>query len=242
MKLKASLHLHTAEDRSSDGPLIGYSIYQLIDRAALLGFKVLGLTCHRVFVYRRAYGRYAKQRGILLLPGVELELAEMFNRPHVVVLNCGPDIEKVTTLNELAAYKKRQPQIFVLAAHPLVDRHFSLAASQLEECSHLFDAFEHTWFYSRWFNSNRRVAALARRFHKPFLATADLHHLKYLSTDYAVIDSREFSAAAIFAAIKAGRFSNVSRPKFWLPAVLLVLYLFAAGRVVLTWRRLFAKS
>ena len=73
MMLKASLHIHTIEDRV-EGHLIKYNIYELIDWAEQLGFKVLGLTCHKQLVYKESYVNYAASRGILLLLGVELQM------------------------------------------------------------------------------------------------------------------------------------------------------------------------
>ena len=75
MRVKASLHIHTAEDKT-EGEYITYNIFELVDRAAELGFQVLALTCHQFCVTTKEHIEYAKTKGILLLPGVELNLIE----------------------------------------------------------------------------------------------------------------------------------------------------------------------
>lgn len=212
MKLKASLHLHTAED-PIDGKLVGYDFLFLIDKAAELGFKVLALTCHHHFAYSEKFVRRAKQKGILLLPGIELKLEAGWRQPHVVVLNCQADIAKVKTLEQLRDYKKNHPEIFVLAAHPNADIFNSLGLRLFKANADIFDGLEHTWFYSKLFNSNKIVAKLAKEFEKPLIATADLHDIKYLAGDYTIIDASKFDAEIVVKALKAGRVKNFSKPK-----------------------------
>ena len=214
MKFKASLHLHTAED-PDDGKLIDYSASQIITQAAASGFKVLAITCHHHFVYNQSLVKQAEKLEVLLLPGIELELAAGPRRAHVVVLNCQPEIAELSTLMDLFDYKAKHPEIFVMAAHPNSDWHFSLGLKRLADNADLFDAFEHTWFYSRWPNANRAVAKLAKKFSKPFIATADLHDRRFLEGDYTVIEAGGLTTDSIIKALKAGRIKNFSSPKNW---------------------------
>ena len=48
---KANLHFHSAEDPKERH--ITYNVYEGIDYAKELGFKVIGLTCHEKFVYEK---------------------------------------------------------------------------------------------------------------------------------------------------------------------------------------------
>jgi predicted metal-dependent phosphoesterase TrpH len=212
MKLKASLHLHTAED-PIDGKLVGYDFLFLIDRAAELGFKVLALTCHHHFVYSEKFIRRAKQKSILLLSGIELQLDAGWRQPHVVVLNCQADIAKVKTLEQLREYKNNHPEIFVLAPHPNSDIFHSLGSRLFKANADVFDGLEHTWFYSKFFNSNKVVARLAKEFEKPLIATADLHDIKYLAGDYTIIEADKFETKKVIEALKAGKVKNYSSPK-----------------------------
>ena len=212
MKLKASLHLHTKEDLS-DGRVIDYDIFRLIDEAKNFKFQVLALTCHKTLANRPEFVAYAKQQGILLIGGIELELSEGKRRPHVVVLNPDVRITKVTNLKELKKYKQDHPEIFVLAAHPNAGGPWSLGLKLLSDNWDVFDAVEHTWFYSFLLNSNRQVVRLALARKKPVIATSDLHVLKYLDTDYTIIDSPDLELSSILKSLKNGRVKNITTPK-----------------------------
>lgn len=223
MMLKASLHIHTIEDKV-EGHLIKYNIYELIDWAEQLGFKVLGLTCHKKIVYKEDYVNYAASKGILLLLGVELQMRKI-KRNDLIVLNVKPEeaaaIEKINSFEKLADYKKEHLDIFILAPHPLATRLFSMGKKKLVKNIELFDSVEHCWCYSkRLVNSNKKTRRIAEKFNKPLVATSDAHFLKYFNTDYILIESDKLDPASIFAAIKRGSFTNVTRPKkiyqlFW---------------------------
>ncbi|HMK51101.1 MAG TPA: PHP domain-containing protein, partial [Thermodesulfobacteriota bacterium] len=81
--LKTDLHLHTAED-----PLdhIRYTSRDLISKAADEGFDVISITNHHKMTFNQDLLSYAHERGILLIPGVEMTI----QRRHVLVLNPPP--------------------------------------------------------------------------------------------------------------------------------------------------------
>ena len=212
MQLKASLHLHTSEDKK-DGHIINYNIYNLIDEAEKHGFNVLGFTPHKKFVFRQEFADYAKNKGILLIPGVERGLGRFFHG-HVIILNCDQTVEKVKTLKQLAIYKKNNPRIFVLAPHPTYNCFISIGSRKLRKYINLFDAIEYSYAYSKKLNfHNKKAKAIAASFQKPIVATADVHVLKKLNTDFALIEAEEFTLENIFEAIKSGQFENVTAPK-----------------------------
>lgn len=217
MMIKASLHIHTFEDRV-EGYMIKYNIYELIDWASQLGFKVLGLTCHKKIVYQDDYFNYAAKRGILLIFGVELQMRKKMKRNDLIVLNIDPreaaTVEKINSFEKLADYRRKHPDIFVLAPHPLATRLFSMGKKKLIKNIDLFDSVEHCWCYSRrLLNSNKKTKKITERFDKPFVATSDAHFLKYFNTDYIVLESSRLDPASIFSAIKRGAFVNVTKPK-----------------------------
>ena len=224
MMLKASLHIHTIEDKV-EGHLIQYNIYELIDWAEQLGFKVLGLTCHKKLVYEEAYVDYAASKGILLLLGVELQMKKKIKRNDLIILNVAPEeaaaVERINSFEKLADYKKEHREIFILAPHPLAARLFSMGKKKLIKNIELFDSVEHCWCYSRrLLNSNKKTQKITEKFNKPLVATSDAHFLKYFNTDYILIESDKLDPASVFAAIKRGAFTNVTRPKkfyqlFW---------------------------
>jgi len=216
MMLKASLHIHTVEDKL-EGHLIKYNVYELIDWAEQLGFKVLGLTCHKKLIFKEGYVEYAASKGILLLLGVELQMKKI-KRNDLIILNVNPKeaeaVEKINSFKKLAAYKKEHPDIFVLAPHPLATRLFSMGKKKLIKNIDLFDSVEHCWCYSRRLvNSNKKTRKITEKFNKPLVATSDAHFLKYFNTDYVLVDADKLDPANFFAAIRRGAFTNVTRPK-----------------------------
>lgn len=224
MMIKTSLHIHTFEDKV-EGYMIKYNVYQLIDWAEQLGFGVLGLTCHKKFIYDKNYVPYAAKKGILLLFGVELQMRKKIKRNDLIILNIDPreaaNVEKINSFEKLAEFKKKHQEIFVLAPHPLATRLISMGKKKLIKHIELFDGVEHCWCYSQsLLNSNKKTKKITEKFNKPFLATSDTHFLKYFNTDYILINSDKLDPASIFTAIKKGDFTNITKPKkiyqiFW---------------------------
>lgn len=212
MQLKVSLHIHTSEDKK-DGHIINYNVYNLIDEAEKCGFKVLGFTPHNKFVFKQEFADYAKKKGLLLIPGIERGLGRFANR-HVVILNCDKTAEKIKTFKELLAYKAEHPEIFILAPHPTYNRLISIGAGKLKKYINLFDAIEHSCACSKKLNyHNKKAAAIAARFQKPIIATADVHVLKKLNTDFAVVEAVDLTAESVLMAIRYGKFKNVTVPQ-----------------------------
>ncbi len=203
--LKTNLHFHSGED-SRD--FIPYSIYQGIDFAKKEGFDAIALTCHRKFIFKEKFGRYAKQKGIVLIPGIELSLSRW---KHVVVLNCRQDIENVSTIEALRDYKKMHPNIFILAPHPFFPGHLCLRGA-LEKNIDLFDAIEFSWFWNANNDFNRKAKIVAEKYDKPYISTSDTHFLKYLNKAYAIIESQDNRIESILQSVKDKKFKNFSEP------------------------------
>ena len=226
MILKTSLHIHTSEDKR-DGHMICYDVYRLIDEAKNRGFRVLGFTPHQKFVFKEEFADYARKKGILLIPGIERNIGHRFLGGHIVILNCDRSAEKVKNFKQLRAYKKEHPEVFVISPHPTHSRMFSIGSRNLRKYIELFDAVEHSWLYSIKKNSNRKAVAIAEENRKPVLATADVHVLSKLDTDYALIEAEDFTADAVFSAIRQGRFENVTYPKSFLALVFYFISLYS---------------
>ena len=235
MILKASLHIHTKEDKK-DGHMIKYDVFDLVDEAAKRGFRVLGFTPHQKYVFKEEYAEYAKKKGILLIPGVERSLGRV-SAKHVIILNCGPEAEKIKNFRQLEEYKKNHPEVFVLSPHPTFSRLISIGERNLRRYISLFDAIEHSWLYSIKINKNQKAAYVAREFKKPFIATADVHRLKKLDTDYIILSANDFSTEGVFEAIRNGCFENITFPKRQLD---LVLYI--AGHIVEYYSKILVKK
>ena len=206
MLLKTNLHFHTADDKRDS---IRYSFEAGIDAAARLGFQTLALSCHDHVVFSPRHHSYAASRGIMLLPGIELDIKHR----HVLILNAEPDVERVSDFSGLSRYRPDHPDCFILAPHPFFPGDSSLM-ELLEPNIALFDAIEQSWFYSRLINPfNRKAERIASANHLPFVSTSDTHDLRWLDTNYIVVDAKEKTPAALFQAIRSGHFSNVTAPR-----------------------------
>lgn len=242
MFLKTNLHFHTSDDPRD---YIAYSTKEGIDRAAALGFKVLALTCHTKVVWTSEYADYAEERGITLLSGIECELGETTGeRRHVVLLNCDHDAERIRTFHDLEHYKKEHGDVFVLAPHPYYPhpvRTISLM-EYTDRYAHLFDAIEHSWFYSKRLNKNRPAIETARRHNLPLIATSDTHFMDFLDTDHCVVEAETCAPKDIFDSLRAKRFRNVTRPKRFVPELIIPLSMYQFRSRVLHSRLFVAKK
>jgi len=226
--LKANLHFHAGDDPEHR---LGYTVQEGIDRAHALGFQVLAVSCHRRVISTPADEAYARERGILLIHGAEIEV----EKRHVVVLNADRSVEAVGTFDALAAYRAAHPECFVLAPHPYFDFGLSLG-EKLEHHVSCFDAVECSWFHSPSVDRNGRAERFARDRGLPYLATSDTHFLRHLDRAYALIDAPEPTAESVFRAIREKRFTNVSPPlSFWRTMVFDILFHECLDRMRKVW-------
>lgn len=202
MILKTNLHFHAKED-----DYVSYNIYQGIDYAKEKGFDVMAYTPHKKFLFKEEYTKYASQKGILLIPGIELKI----RRRDIIVLNCDREIENIRSFQELRNYKNKNPHIFIIAPHPFVLNLKSLRSKLLENID-LFDAIEMTVFSNKTFNFNKKAAEIAEKYNKPLIANSDTHFLKDLERGYALINAPQKTIESIFEAIKKGNFQNKIDP------------------------------
>jgi predicted metal-dependent phosphoesterase TrpH len=208
MEIKTCLHFHSSDDPQD---FIPYDFRAGIDAAARAGFGTIALTCHNKFVDDPEYEAYAREKGILLIKGIEKNILGR----HVVILNADAEAEKLETFGDLAQYKKERPEIFVLAPHPYFGLPYCLG-KKLDRNISLFDAIEFSWFYNEKINFNKKAEETARKNNLPFIATSDTHKLEILDRCYAVIDAESKTPEAIFKAIRQKKFKNVYSPaKFW---------------------------
>jgi predicted metal-dependent phosphoesterase TrpH len=200
--LKVDLHLHTSEDPAD---VIAHDACQLIDRAAELGFHALAITLHdKVLTDSRLTG-YARERGIVLVPGVERTIEGR----HVLLLNFPNGTDRVRTFEDLAALRSRANGI-VVAAHPFFPNGNSLR-SRLVERADLFDAVEWSYFWTGGVNFNAKAARWAREHGKPVVASSDLHDLRQLGRTFSLVFA-DPCPDAICAAIREGRVSIQTSP------------------------------
>ncbi len=198
--LKADLHLHTGEDPNDR---VSYSARELISKAADKGFEVLSITNHQCLTFDQRLSAYARERGILLIPGMEMNVRSR----HVLVLN-PPVGSKVSDFSSLAAL--RRPDRLIMAPHPYFPNPRSLNGYLLKNLK-AFDAIEYCHFYSDQINFNQRAVRVSRQHGLPLVGNSDTHFLAQLGTTYSLVYA-EKNMEAIFEAIRQKRVEIVSRP------------------------------
>ena len=225
--LKSELHTHTSDDPRD---LIAHDAVGLIDRAAELGFQVLAITLHDKQFDVKEVASHARDRGIVLVPGIERTL----HGKHLLLLNFPPAAERVTSFDEVRRLKMRSNGV-VIAPHPFFPWPTCLR-SALRANPDLCDAVELNAFYTRTFDFNRPARRFAEAHGKPVVGNADVHRLSQLGTTFSLIDA-EPEADAVCTAIREGRVRTESRPLTLVRAVTLF------GTLVVTdlWGRLSAR-
>ena len=200
--LKADLHLHTSDCKKES--TITYNAFQLIDRAAEKGFDVLSITNHDTITFSRRLEDYAEQKGILLLPGVELTI----NRKHVLAYNLSCRIDKICGFNDLKRLKN--PKTLFIAPHPFFPSPASLGRDFIKWID-IFDAVELSHFYTRKFNFNKKALEAAERNNLPVVGSSDCHVPRQLGTTYSLIHA-EKDRDSIIKAIKRGNVMPITKP------------------------------
>ena len=201
--LKVDLHTHTSDDPVDSIP---YSTVQLIDRAAELGFGALAITLHDKQCSLREPLAYARERGMVLIPGVERTI----HGRHVLLLNFPPAAESVESFESIVRLKTRHPEGLVVAPHPFYP-HSSCLRGLMDRYADLFDVVEINAFYTATFDFNRAAVRWARMHRKAVVGNSDAHRLPLLGTTFSLVDA-EATADAICSAIRSGRVQVRTRP------------------------------
>lgn len=202
--LKVELHAHSNLDPCDGVP---HSTCALIDRAADLRYQALAVTCHDRYFDPALDASYARDRGIVLLPGIERTI----RGAHVLLINFPPACQQVATFDDVAGLKRAHPYGLVIAPHPLYPIGQAMGLATLNRHADLFDAVEVSALYTRVIDFNRGAVAWARARGKPLVGNSDVHTLAQLGTTYTLVDAAP-DANAICEAIRAGRVEIRTRP------------------------------
>ncbi len=92
-----------------------HTLFEHIDRARQVGLDAIAVTWHtKVCAVPEAFA-YARERDILLIPGMEAEVG----RRHLVVWNLAEDdLSGRPTWDEVRALRARRPDVVIMAPHP----------------------------------------------------------------------------------------------------------------------------
>ena len=218
--LKVELHAHIKGDPSDR---ILHTAFQLIDRAAQLGYGALAITLHNRWTDPARLASYAQARGVTMLSGIERNNG----RKHLLLINGPRDAERLQTFDDVMAFKA-QTGALVVAPHPFYPIG-SAVGRILDERPNLADAIEINSMYVRGIDFNRTAVEWARRNGKPLVGNTDLHLLTQLGTTYSLVDCQERTPDAICNAIRSGRVQVITQPLSWPRAALLFTGMVAGG-------------
>lgn len=218
--IKVELHSHTADDPAD---YIPHSTYDLIDRAAQLGYHALAITLHDRQLDVPEYAEHARQRGVTLIPGIERTI----EGKHVLLLNFSRlGLRGVRTFDALAQLRAREPGL-VVAPHPYFPTGSCLGRF-LEAYADLFDAVEYNAMFTASLNFNTKAVEWARTHGKPMVGNGDVHRLRQLGTTYSLVDAAN-TPDAICEAIRRHHVQVVASPLPVLTAASIVASIFAAN-------------
>jgi len=205
--LRGDFHHHIDAD-PIDGHFVGHTAGELVDRAAAIGLQVLAITCHESMPYGEDVVRYAAQRGVVLLRGMEATV----EGHHVLLLNFRDWPAGKCTMADIAV--RKTPGALVIAPHPFYPTGIAGGAT-LAAHRRLFDAVEFSGMYTaltRQFNG--RAMAYAAAADLPVVGNSDTHFLWQVGRTFTEIDA-EPEPTAIVDAIRRGRVRLVTRPLSW---------------------------
>ena len=200
--LKADLHCHVSGDPRDD---IAYTAEDLIDRAVKLGFDVIAITNHREVWRNPGMISYAQRRGLIVIPGTELDV----ENKHVVLLNVDKRAETIRSFDDIRSSASLDR--VVIAPHPFYPAPTCLGKKLMEHVD-VFDAIEYSFFYCRVLNPNARAETVANRAGLPMVGSSDCHNLRWLGRTHTVIEAEKKDVKSVVRAIREGRTSVVTRP------------------------------
>jgi predicted metal-dependent phosphoesterase TrpH len=221
--VKIDLHIHTLDDPKD---AVDYSAHQLLERARLLGFRVLAITLHDTVFDRSEVYADAEAMGILLIPAAEVRLCGA----DVIVLNItAEEVAQLKDFDDLRLLRaRRRNSIFTIAAHPFYVFGGSIGSRLFAEID-CFDAIEFCHFHIGLFNPNRRARRAATRFGKPLIATSDAHRLHAFGRHYTSMQMPSaLTVENVLAGLRSGPLRLTSPPSSLTDFVSAIYFVFLA--------------
>jgi predicted metal-dependent phosphoesterase TrpH len=199
--LKTDFHIHTDSDPRDS---VDYSNEEIIDLAAEKNYQVLSITNHDVITYREELADYARQRGILLIPGVEL----MIEKKHVILVNAQSQHLSIRDFQDLSEAKEES--LLIIAPHPFYPTSYCLNG-KFEKHLEIFDAVEFSHFYHPLINFNRKAVWVCEEQGVPMVGSSDTHMLRQFNTTWTLIDA-DPDPFSVVHAVRAGKVEVVTQP------------------------------
>jgi len=216
---RVELHSHCQGDPVDT--YIGHTIYEHIDRAKEVGLDAIAVTWHRKICADEDAFAYARERNILVIPGMEADVGP--DHRHLLVLNIADgDLPGAPSWEQIRALRRRKPEAFVLAPHPFYP-HPSCLGKLMNEHVDLIDAVEWCMLHVHWLpsgiNPNLRAARWAHRHGKPLVACSDAHGLHGIGKNASTVEAEALTPEALFAGIRADQVTFHRKSLEWGPLV-----------------------
>lgn len=194
MIIRTDFHIHAEGDPYDH---VHHSVRDIIDVAEEKGFSCIAITNHMALTFNEDDAIYAKDKGILLLPGSEIRI---HNR-DVLIINADEEALELHTMEDLRAY--RAPHRLIIAPHPFYPITYAVG-SYLRDNPDVFDAVEVSGCYHKWHNRyNDEAETFAKTHDLAVLGNSDTHHLWQFGKCFSQIDCEELSVDALFSAIRS---------------------------------------
>ncbi len=201
---RVDLHNHCQGDPIDP---LHHSIFEHIDVAKKMGLDAIAMTWHRQVCEDEKAEAYARERGLLMIRGMETEI----ENKHLVVLGVrAGDLPGETTWDEIRALRARKPGVLVFAPHPFYP-HPACLNHRIDGHADCIDAVEWCALHFQWLpnrvSPNMRAARWAHRHGKPLLACSDAHSPSAIGRNPSTVEADALTEEAILAAVRAGRIS-----------------------------------
>ena len=197
--LKSDIHMHSKEDPEDD---INYTAKDLIRLAAKCKYDILSFSFHNRFFYPKDIISFAKSKGILLMPGTEL------NIQNKDVLLTG--IKEFPNIRKIEDLEKIKDSVIITAPHPFFPTQAALK-NELIKHINLFDNIEFTARYTKLVNFNKKAVSVAKKYNKPLFGNSDCHNIEYFNHTFTYIDA-EKTINSVLDAIKKRKFRMETKP------------------------------
>jgi predicted metal-dependent phosphoesterase TrpH len=201
---RVDLHNHCQGDPVDS---LRHTIFEHIDAAKKAGLDAIAMTWHRRVCSDEKAFTYARERGLLLMAGMEAEI----DGKHLVVVGLRDgDLPGQTSWEEIRALRARRPSVVVMAPHPFYP-HPSCLNNRINEGADCIDVVEWCNLHVNWLpsrvNPNLRAARWAQRHGKPLMASSDAHSIAAIGRAPSTVEAEALTEEAILAAIRTGHVS-----------------------------------
>lgn len=186
--MKCDLHVHTHYSYDSNA-----SVKAMVDSAIKNGIDCIAITDHDEIKGVFEAQQYAKDKSILIMPGIEVKSRE----GDILALNVQELIPKNLSAEETIEKIKEQGGLAIIA-HPFGDWHGF--KKDLKDFIDKADGIE--ILNASIFTGNKKALEFVKKHNIAFIAGSDAHEPKFVGRAYLEIPGQNLSVEQILEAIK----------------------------------------